>query len=205
MMKIYEFKDFPNPRRVRIFLAEKNINNVSFVSINVPSGEHRTDAFKKKNPFAGVPVLELDDGTCISETVAISRYFEETHSEPSLMGKTPQEKAEIEMWSRRIEYGLMDAVAAYFHHATLGLGELETYQNVDWGKKNREKAIENIWFLDHILQNRRFIVGDVFSIADITALCAIDFAIFVNIAIPEECLNVKRWYNDVSSRPSAKA
>lgn len=204
-MKIYEFKDFPNPRRVRMFLAEKNINNVFFVQVDVPSGEHRSEVFKAKNPIAGVPVLELDNGSCISETVAISRYFEEIHAEPYLMGKSPQEKAEIEMWSRRVEYGLMDTVAAYFHHATFGLGELETYQNVDWGKKNYERAIATIWLLDQVLGDRKFIAGDVFSIADITALCAMDFAIFVNIPIPEECLNMKRWYMETSSRPSAKA
>jgi glutathione S-transferase len=204
-MKIYEFKDFPNPRRVRIFLAEKNINNVFFVQVDVPSGEHRSEAFKAKNPIAGVPVLELDNGSYISETVAISRYFEEIHPEPYLMGKTPQEKAEIEMWSRRVEYGLMDTVAAYFHHATFGLGELETYQNLDWGKKNHERAIATIWLLDQVLRDRKFIAGDVFSIADITALCAMDFAIFVNIPIPDECLNMNRWYMETSSRPSAKA
>ncbi len=204
-MKIYEFKDFPNPRRVRIFLAEKGIDNVSFVQVDVPSGEHRTEAFKAKNPFATVPVLEFDDGICISETVAISRYFEEKHPEPCLMGKTPQEKAEIEMWQGRIENGLMETVAAYFHHATPGLGELETYQNVEWGQKNREKAIATIQFLDQVLSDRKFIAGDAFSVADITGLCSTDFAAFVNIAIPEDCINVKRWYTDISSRPSAKA
>ena len=204
-MKIYEFKDFPNPRRVRIFLAEKGINNVSFVQVDVPSGEHRTEAFKSKNPFAGVPVMELDDGTCISETIAISRYFEEKHPEPSLIGKTPEEKAEIEMWQRRIEFGLMETVVAYFHHATPGLGELETYQNLEWGHKNRDYAIATIRLLDQVLSDKKFIAGDTFTIADITGLCAIDFAAFVNIAIPEDCFHVKRWYTDISSRPSAKA
>jgi glutathione S-transferase len=204
-MKIHEYKDFPNPRRVRMFLAEKSINNIPFIQVNVPDGEHRSEAFKVKNPTAVVPVLELDNGTFISEAVAISRYFEEIHPEPSLMGKTPQDKAEIEMWSRRVENGLMDTVAAYFHHATSGLGKLETYQNVDWGNKNSERAIATIWLLDRVLRDRKFIAGDVFSIADITTLCAMDFAIFVNIPIPEECLNIKRWYTEISSRPSAKA
>jgi glutathione S-transferase len=204
-MKIYEFKDFPNPRRVRIFLAEKGIVNVTFEQVNVPNGEHRSEAFKAKNPLAGVPVLELDDGTCISETVAISRYFEEKYPEPPLMGTIPQEKAEIEMWQRRVEYGLMETVAAYFHHATPGLGELETYQNVEWGQKNREKAVTTIQLLDKVLWGRTFIAGEKFSIADITGLCAVDFAAFVKIAIPEDCLNVKRWYAEISSRSSAKA
>lgn len=204
-MKIHEFKDFPNPRRVRIFLAEKGIINIPFEQVNVPAGEHRNEAFKVKNPFAGVPTLELDDGTCISETVAISRYFEEKHPEPPLMGTNPQEKAEIEMWQRRAERGLMETVADYFHHATPGLGELETYQNAEWGQKNRDKAIATIQLLNKVLRDRRFIAGDKFSIADITGLCAVDFAAFVKIAIPEDCLDVKRWYAEVSSRPSAKA
>jgi glutathione S-transferase len=204
-MKIHEFRDFPNPRRLRMFLAEKDINDLVFVQVDVPSGEHREELFKSKNPFAGVPVLELDNGTCISETTAISRYFEEIHPKPFLMGETPQEKAEIEMWSRRIEYGLMDAVATYFHHATPGLGKLELYQNVDWGKKNAERSLATMLLLNQELQGKKFIAGNTFTIADITALCAVDFAAFVGILIPEDCLNLKRWYKDISSRPSAKA
>lgn len=202
-MKIYEFKDFPNPRRVRIFLAEKGINNISFEQVDVPAGEHRSEKFKSKNPLAVVPTLELDDGTCISETVAISRYFEETHPNLPLMGTVSKEKAEIEMWQRRVEYGLLDAVAAYFHHATPGLGNLETYQNPDWGRKNRDKAVETMQLLNRVLKDRKFIAGDKFSIADITGLCAVDFAAFVDINIPENCLNLKRWYQEVSDRPSA--
>lgn len=204
-MKIYEFKAFPNPRRVRIFLAEKGLNNVQFEQIDVPNGKHRTETFKAKNPLAEVPTLELDNGTCISETAAICRFFEENCPQPPLMGTTPEESAEIEMWHRRIENSLMVAVATYFHHATPGLGELETYRNASWGQKNREKAIATFDLLDEVLKNRRFFAGDAFSIADITGLCAVDFAHFVNIPVPEECLNVKRWYAEVSSRPTASA
>jgi glutathione S-transferase len=204
-MKIYEFKDFPNPRRVRIFLNEKGIDNVLFVQVDVPSGDHRSEEFKSKNPFAGVPVLELDNGTYISETLAISRYFEEINPKPYLMGETAQEKAEIEMWSLRIEHGLMDAIATYFHHATPGLGKLETYQNKDWGEKSKERALATMLLLNQILQDKKFIAGNTFSIADITTLCAVDFAAFVNISIPKDYLNLTRWYIDVSSRSSAKA
>lgn len=203
-MKIYEFRPFPNPRRVRVFLAEKGVN-ADFEQIDVPEGEHRSESFRKKNSYGAVPTLELDDGTCISETVAISRYFEETHPEPALMGKTPEEKANIEMWQRRIEQSLLNSVDAYFHHATPGLGEIELYQNAEWGTKNKEKALAAIERLDHRLENNRFIAGDTFSIADITGLCAIDFAGYVDIEIPETASNVKRWYSDVSSRPSAAA
>lgn len=202
-MKIYEYKAFPNPRRVRIFLAEKGVE-VDYQQINVPEGEHRGEAFRTKNPFAEVPTLELDDGTCISETVAISRYFEEKYPDPPLMGSTPQEQAEIEMWQRRVERSLMEAATTYFHHTTPGLGELEVYQNPEWGKKNREKAAASIEMLDRVLSQRKFIAGDQFSIADITGLCGIDFAAFVGIEIPDTCTNVRRWYKEVSSRPSAQ-
>lgn len=128
-MKIYEFNAFPSPRRVRMFLAEKGINGIPFEEIDVPEGEHRGEAYLAKNPDGTVPTLALDDGSYISETVAICRYFEARHPAPPLMGETPTEKAEIEMWQRRVEQTLFDTVAAYFHHATPGLGTLELYQN----------------------------------------------------------------------------
>ncbi len=140
-MKIYEYQAFPNPRRVRMFLAEKGIDGITFEQVDVPEGEHRTDAFKAKNPSATVPLLELDDGAYIGETTAISRYFETVHPEPALMGRTPEEQAAVDMWQRRVEDGLMNAVGAYFHHATPGLGKIELYQNKEWGEKNRERAI----------------------------------------------------------------
>ena len=108
-MKIYEYQAFPNPRRVRMFLAEKGIDGITFEQVNVPEGEHRTDAFKAKNPSATVPLLELDDGAYIGETTAISRYFETVHPEPALMGRTAKEQATIDMWQRPVEGGLMNA------------------------------------------------------------------------------------------------
>ena len=204
-MKIYEFNGFPNPRRVRMFLAEKGIEDIEFEQVNVPEGEHRESAFLKKNPYGGVPTLELDDGACISETVAICRYFEGVRPAPSMMGQTPTETAEIEMWQRRVESTMFDTVAAYFHHATPGLGALEVYQNDEWGKKNRELFIAGMRKLDAQLEDREFIAGETFSIADITALCAIDYGAFVDEGIPEDCANLKRWYDVASNRPSAAA
>ena len=204
-MKIIEFKDFPNPRRVRAFLAEKGISGIPFEQINVPEGQHREPAFLARNPYGGVPTLELDDGACISETVAICRYFEERHPEPRLMGEKPQEKAEIEMWQRRIEHTMFDTIATYFHHATPGLGDLEPYQNNAWGEHNRELFLAAMKKMDDRLEGREFIAGDGFSIVDITALCAIDFGGFVEIGIPAGLTNLTRWYNAVSSRPSASA
>jgi len=203
-MKLYEHPSFPNPRRVRIFLAEKGVE-VERVTIDVPAGEHRKAPFIDKNPFAEIPALELDDGSCISESAAISRYFEEQHPQPALMGVGAEQKARIEMWQRRVESSLMNAVASYFHHATPGLGELETYQNPDWGQRCRDRALATMKLLDDELAGREFIAGDEFSIADITALCAIDFAKAIEIAIPDGHDNLQRWHTTVSSRPSASA
>ncbi len=203
-MKLYEFEAFPNPRRVRIFLAEKGIE-VPREQINVLKGEHRTDAYKAKNPSATVPCLELDDGSYISGCVAISRYFEATNPTPALMGDTPAEQAAVSMWQRRVEEGLMDASTTYFHHATPGLGELELYQNKDWGMKSRERTIATMKWLDKELAGKPFIAGSSFSIADITALCAIDFVMFAEIATLDSYPNLKRWYGEVSARDSAKA
>jgi glutathione S-transferase len=129
-MKIYDIEGFPNPLRVRIALAEKGATNkVEFVPVDVMSGEHRSDAFKMKNPDATVPVLELDDGTCIAQCNAITEYIDGVFDGPSLTGTTPKERALIAMMYLRAENGLMNAVGAYFHHATPGLGpDLETWQ-----------------------------------------------------------------------------
>ena len=202
-MKIYEYNGFPSPRRVRIFLAEKGIKGIEFEQVDVPEGEHRKAPFLAKNPFGTVPVLEMDDGTCISETAAICRYFEERHPAPALMGETPEKIAEIEMWHRRVEQTMYDTVATYFHHATPGLGDLETYQNEAWGKKNKEKFFAAMVQMDAHLKDRDFFVGEGVSVVDITALCAIDFGGFVDLAIPTELKNLTRWYDGMSNRPSA--
>ncbi len=203
-MKLYEYESFPSPRRVRMFLAEKGIN-IPCEQIDVPAGEHRSPEYLSKNQDGLVPLLELDNGEYISETVAISRYFEENYPQTPLMGTTAEEKARIEMWQRRVENSLANTVATYFHHATEGLGELDRYRNKEWGEKNREKAINGMKQLNNQLADNKFIAGDKFSVADITALCSIDFATAVNIPIPDECRNLKRWYAEVSQRQSATA
>jgi glutathione S-transferase len=204
MMKLYEYEAFPSPRRVRMFLAEKGIN-IPCEQVDVPAGEHRSLDYLSKNPDGVVPLLELDNGEYISETVAISRYFEENNPQTPLMGTTPEEKAAIEMWQRRVENSLANTVASYFHHATEGFGEPGRYRNKEWGEKNREKAISSMKQLNDQLAQNKYIVGSEFSIADITALCAIDFATVVNIPIPGECDHLKRWHEEVSQRQSAAA
>src|SRR5690348_17212291 len=132
-MKIYDFKGFPNPTRVRIALAEKGLTDrVEFVTVNVPGGEHRQSAFLAKNPSAAVPVLELDDGTCISECTAITEYIDHLTGDPVLTGIGARNRATIHMMQRRAEIGLLDPAATYFHHATPGLGpQLELDQNAE--------------------------------------------------------------------------
>ncbi|MEM1110377.1 MAG: glutathione S-transferase [Pseudomonadota bacterium] len=203
-MKLYEYEAFPHPRRVRMFLAEKGLD-VPRVQVDVPAGEHRQPAFLAKNPDGAVPVLELDGGECITETTAISRYFEEVQPKRPLFGESPESKAAIEMWQRRVEQSLMAAVGSYFHHATEGLGDAGRYRNRDWGEKNRETALEGMRSLNEQLAGNTYVAGADFSVADITALCALDFAKALGIVIPEGCDSLRRWYEEVSARPSASA
>lgn len=203
-MKLYDYQPFPNPRRVRMFLAEKQLS-IPVEQVDVPAGKHRATAFLKKNPDGAVPLLELDDGTCISETVAISRYFEEQHPQPPLLGTTAVEKATIEMWQRRVEHSLLNSAIAYFHHATDGIGEPERYRNRDWGQHNRSRTTQAMKQLDRALADNSYVAGARFSIADITALCGVDLAIALGIEMPAECGHLKRWHEAVSSRQSAAA
>lgn len=203
-MKLYEYEAFPNPRRVRMFLAEKGID-VTRVQVNVPAGEHRTPEFIARNPDMAVPLLELDDGSHIAEAVSISRYFEARSPQPSLFGESAQEQASIDMWQRRAENWLQDTVASYFHHATDGLGEADRYRNREWGERNRDAAVDAMQRLDQQLTNNPFIAGAHFSVADITALCAVDFAKALEIEIPEHCEHLRKWHERISARPSAAA
>ena len=206
-MKVYEFKGFPNPYRVRVALAEKELmEQVEFVQVNVPAGEHRTPEFLAKNPAGAVPVLELEDGTTIAECTAITEYLDHFAGDPALTGKTPKDRAVIHMAQRRVEANLLDAVATYFHHATPGLGpDLETYQNKEWGEKQREKAIATMHSLNETLANQPYIAGDNFSVADITAMAGFAFAGFAKIDMPESATHLKAWHDRVNARPSAQA
>jgi len=203
-MKIYDVENFPNPLRVRIALAEKNATaDVEFISVDLLNGEHRTEAFLAKNPLAGVPVLELDDGTFISECTAITEYIDTAFTGPSLMGISAKERAVINMMQKRAELMVLDAVATYFHHATDGLGpELETYQNVEWGEKQGEKARSSLNYFNDILAQTTFVAGDSFSIADITLYAGLVFAGFANIALPSNLTHLLAWQKAVAARPS---
>lgn len=203
-MKVYEFRGFPNPARVQIALAEKGLTGkVAFISVDVPAGEHKRPAFLAKNPSGAVPVLELDDGTTIAECTAITEYIDHLDGKPTLTGRTPKERAVIHMMQRRAEAGLLDAVGAYFHHATPGLGpEIETYQCAEWGKHQKDRAIAGMHYFDGVLAQQPYLAGEEFSMADITAFAGLGFADFAKIEIPADCKNLREWRGRVAARPS---
>lgn len=206
-MKIYDYPGFPNPMRVRVALAEKGLTDrVTFETVDVPGGAHRTPAFRARNPDAAVPVLELDDGTTISECTAITEYLDHLDGNPVLTGRTPKERAVIAMMQRRAEAGLLDAVSAYFHHATPGLGPaLETDQCPEWGHRQRDRAVAGMRYLDGVLADREWLAGGTFTVADITALAGLAFAGFAKIDIPGDCANLLAWRERAGARPSLAA
>jgi glutathione S-transferase len=203
-MRMFDGGRAPNPRRVRIFLAEKGIS-VPLVPIDMAALEHRQEAISSRNPLRRLPVLELDDGTILTETVAICRYFEELQPEPALFGRGALGKAKVEMWQRRIEFNLFATISAAFRHIHPAMKEWEIPQIPEWGEANKPKALEFMAILDRELQSREFAAGNEFSIADITGLCALDFLKPARIQIPEELTQVRRWHETLKSRPSASA
>jgi glutathione S-transferase len=203
-MKILQTKTAPNPRRVRVFLAEKGIE-VPYEELDLMQGALKTPEFTKLNPFQRVPVLVLDDGTAISETMAICRYFEETKPEPALFGKGAKQRALVEMWNRRMELNLLSAVMNVFRHTHPAMKEMESPQVPEWAEANKPRVADFLAILDAELENQLFVTGDHFTVADITALVAIDFMRPARLEFAEELNNVQRWYAQVSARPSAKA
>lgn len=203
-MKILQTHTAPNPRRVRIFLAEKGIE-VPYEELDMMKGALKTPEFVKLNRFQRVPVLILDDGTPIAETMAICRYFDETKPEPALFGTGARERAIVEMWNRRMELNLMLYVAQAFRHLHPAMAQLEVPQVAAWGEANKPRALETLQIMDQELAERPYIAGNAFSVADITALVAIDFMRPARIQRPAELKNLARWHGEVSARPSAKA
>lgn len=202
-MKLWDNASAPNPRRVRIFLAEKGIR-IPVEQVDIAKAENRGEAFRAKNPFGQVPVLELDDGTCISESVAICRYFEEVQPEPPLFGVGAAERARVEMWNRRAELELTQQVFFTFQN-THDFFKGRIPQVPEYGAVAKARAEAALAVLDRVLASQPFLAGDRFSIADITALVGIDFGRVVKIRVAPEQKNVARWHAEVSARPSAKA
>jgi len=186
-----------------MFIAEKGIE-VPLEHISMMKREHKSPEFRAKNSLGQVPSLELDDGTVISESVSICRYFEALHPEPALFGKTPVEIALIDMWLRRCEFVVMTPIGNFWRHAHPYTAKLLT-QFKDFGESNREAAAKSLSWFDKELEGKEFATGDQFTVADIMLFCSVEFGIYTGLEIPEDCANVRAWHARVAARPSAKA
>jgi glutathione S-transferase len=193
----------PNPRRVRIFAAEKGISLPS-KEVSIPAREHKAPEFVAKNPRGQTPALELDDGTVIAESVAICRFLEALHPDPPLFGTTPTEIGLIEMWGRRVEMILMPPVGAVWVHTHRFTAALPG-RNAEWGESNRPRIADAFAFFDRSLENSEFLAGDKFSMADILLLTTVDFATFIGSGPDAANGALMRWHEQVSARPSASA
>ncbi len=205
-MKLYTFPGAPNPRRVHIYLAEKGLE-IPFERVDIMKRENRRPEFMAKvNPLGGLPVLELDDGTHLAESVAICRYLEALHPEPPLFGRSAREQGMIEMWLRRLElYGMVPVGMVWIHGSPLTKAVVKR-QIPEVADQYRQAVAQHYAFLDRELATREFIAGASFSMADILALCTIDFAAQLNgLPIPPDHAHLGRWHRSVSARPSASA
>jgi glutathione S-transferase len=203
-MKLYDGGRAPNPRRTRIFLAEKGIK-LPLEPIDLGAMQHRSAAYTAVNPIQRVPALELDDGTVITESIAICRYFEELQPEPPLFGRGALEIARVEMWNRRLELHFLFPVSHVFRNSHPAMKEMEVPQVPAWAEANKPRVLEFVALLDRELVDRPFVAGDKFTVADITGLVAVDFMKPAKLAVPDELKNLKRWHAEVSARPSAAA
>lgn len=204
-MKLYNTPmPAPNPRRVRMFLAEKGVS-VPLVDVALTKGEHKAPEHLARNSLGQTPVLELDDGTCISETVSICRYLESLYPEPNLFGKTPLEQALTDMWVRRIEFHLMGPAGNFWRHAHPFTAKVVVPQYKEFGEANRGAYEKALAWLDRELAEHDHVASDTFSIADICALSTVDFADWIGLKVPEGLGHVSAWHARVSARKSAGA
>jgi len=209
-MRFYDCKTAPSPRRVRIFIAEKGIE-IETVQIDLGSGEQFEDEFRAINPDCVVPALQLDDGTCISEVLAICHYLESQYPEPALLGTTDEERARVLMWNSKVEQQGLWAVADAFRNAAKGLKDraatgLVGYPQIpELAERGRGRVEQFFRRLDEQLADNEFVAGDRYSIADITAIVVVDFSAWIKLSVPEDAKNIQRWYESVSARPSAQA
>jgi glutathione S-transferase len=203
-MKLYDGGRTPNPRRVRVFLAEKGIT-IPTEQVDIGNLQQRSEAYTAINPLQRVPALVLDDGTVITESIAICRYFEALQPDPPLFGRGALEIALIEMWSRRVELHLFLPVSIVFQHLHPAMKTMVNPQIAEWGEVNKPRVFDFLRFLDGELKSRAYVAGAKFSVADITTLVAIDFMKVSKMTVPDELAVVRRWYTEVSARPSATA
>ena len=203
-MKLYDFARAPNARRVRIYLAEKGIT-VPAEAVDLAAMQHKSEAYTAINPMQRVPALVLDDGTVIAESMAICRYFEALNPSPPLFGTGAVGLATVEMWNRFAEFYLFFPIAQVFRHLHPGMKEHEVPQVAAWGEANKERVEAFLPVLDRQLAAGPFVCGAHYSVADITALVAVDFMKPAGLAVASQCGNIARWHAMVSARPSARA
>ena len=203
-MKLYDGGRAPNPRRTRIFLAEKGIT-LPLEQVDLGALQQKSPAYAAINPLQRVPALVLDDGTVITESIAICRYFEALHPEPPLFGRDALEIARIEMWNRRLELHFFLPVSHVFRNSHPAMKEMEVPQVPAWAEANKPRIQEFLAVLDRELADRPFVTGDAFTVADITGLISVDFMKPAKLAVPDDLKNIKRWHAAVSARPSAAA
>ena len=205
-MKLYIAQGAPNPRRVTMFMIEKNIANIELVNVDLNALEHKGEAFRAKSPLAKVPALELDDGRVVTETRAICTYLESLYPEPNLMGINFEERAFIEMAGRRVEWSLLLGIANSVRHTHPGLAVLEQPQFADFGHSQAQKVLEVAQWFDHVLERQPWMAGARFTIADITAFCAIEFAKLMKFKPGNQGMPaLQAWRDRVAERSSAKA
>lgn len=204
-MKLYDSRRAPNPRRVRWVMAEKGVQDVEIVEVDLLAGQHRTPDYRAKVGVPHVPALELDDGTCISESIAICRYLEHLYPEPNLFGRDAREQAVIEMWTRRCEFYLANPIMLNVRHTHPALAALEATQQPQVADYNRASAERFMKTLDRHLAEHEFVAADRFTIADIVGVVGLDFARLVKYRPPEEFTHLARWLEACRARPAASA
>ena len=202
-MKLYDLKSGLNPRRVRIFLAEKGIT-IPTVEIDMAGGENKAEMFLLKNPLGTLPVLELDDGSYLAESIAICRYFEELHPQPPLFGTDLLDRARVEMWNRRMELEILRPITDVFLHLS-PFWQTRREQIPQYARAMQAQALERMAWLNRELAGRTFIAGETYTVADITAQCAFLVGKHTGTPIPDDMTDLLRWYGQVTSRPTARA
>ena len=209
-MKLYDLPGPPSPRRIRIFLAEKGVE-VETIPVNIREGEHMQEAFASKNKRRTIPALELDNGTVLTESDAILRYLEEKFPEPPLFGADPEERAVVNNWLHIIDVdgfcavadALRNSISRFENRALTGARDIAQIPELaERGAKRIDYFFED---LEEQLNGQTYVAGDSYTVADICALVVVDFAGMAKKDIPDNCPNIKRWHEEVSARPSAKA
>jgi glutathione S-transferase len=203
-MKVYDTPLAPNPRRVRWFMAEKGITDIEVITLNLMEGQHKTPDYLAKAGLANVPMLEMDCGTCVTESIAICRYLESRYPEPNMFGRTPEEAAVIEMWMRRAEMLVATPVMIGVRHTHPAMAALEQ-QVPEVGRHNLETGTRALKVLDHRLADREWLAADRLTIADIVAFIGVDFGRMIKFRPPEDMTHVCRWAEAMRARPAAKA